>query len=219
VGFIRWWARGDSNPGPPPCKGGVLTGLDDGPSLAFLFVLVFIRFSFALHFLLGGCFLERVVVFDVDGVLVDSSARFRACLEEVGLRSLAEARGFRRRVFWECFLSSRYIYLDRVRVEYASLARSYAERGFRVVVVTGRPRSMEVETLAQLREAGLEGLVSEVFFRGVGDYRGDSVFKVEVLRRLMSRYVVEVVYDDSEDVVEALRREFPGVKVVLVPPP
>jgi hypothetical protein len=78
---------------------------------------------------------------------------------------------------------------------------------------------MEVETLAQLREAGLEGLVSEVFFRGVGDYRGDSVFKVEVLRRLMSRYVVEVVYDDSEDVVEALRREFPGVKVVLVPPP
>jgi len=45
------------------------------------------------------------------------------------------------------------------------------------------------------------------------------VFKVEVLRRLMSRYVVEVVYDDSEDVVEALRREFPGVKVVLVPPP
>jgi phosphoglycolate phosphatase-like HAD superfamily hydrolase len=164
-------------------------------------------------------FLERVVVFDVDGVLVDSSARFRACLEEVGLRSLAEARGFRRRVFWECFLSSRYIYLDRVRVEYASLARSYAERGFRVVVVTGRPRSMEVETLAQLREAGLEGLVSEVFFRGVGDYRGDSVFKVEVLRRLMSRYVVEVVYDDSEDVVEALRREFPGVKVVLVPPP
>ncbi len=219
VGFIGWWARGDSNPGPPPCKGGVLTGLDDGPSLAFLFVLVFIRFSFALHFLLGVCCLERAVVFDVDGVLVDSSARFRACLEEVGLRSLAEARGFRRRVFWECFLSSRYIYLDRVRVEYASLARSYAERGFRIVVVTGRPRSMEVETLAQLREAGLEGLVSEVFFRGVGDYRGDSVFKVEVLRRLMSRYVVEVVYDDSEDVVEALRREFPGVKVVLVPPP
>ncbi len=26
-----WWARGDSNPGPPPCEGGVLTGLDDGP--------------------------------------------------------------------------------------------------------------------------------------------------------------------------------------------
>ncbi len=26
-----WWARGDLNPGPPPCKGGVLTRLDDGP--------------------------------------------------------------------------------------------------------------------------------------------------------------------------------------------
>ena len=28
----KWWARGDLNPGPPPCKGGVLTRLDDGPA-------------------------------------------------------------------------------------------------------------------------------------------------------------------------------------------
>ena len=28
----KWWARGDLNPGPPPCQGGVLTRLDDGPS-------------------------------------------------------------------------------------------------------------------------------------------------------------------------------------------
>ena len=28
-----WWARGDLNPGPPPRQGGVLTGLDDGPSV------------------------------------------------------------------------------------------------------------------------------------------------------------------------------------------
>ncbi len=28
----EWWARGDLNPGPPPCQGGVLTRLDDGPS-------------------------------------------------------------------------------------------------------------------------------------------------------------------------------------------
>ncbi len=27
----NWWARGDLNPGPPPCQGGVLTRLDDGP--------------------------------------------------------------------------------------------------------------------------------------------------------------------------------------------
>ncbi len=28
----EWWARGDLNPGPPPCQGGVLTRLDDGPT-------------------------------------------------------------------------------------------------------------------------------------------------------------------------------------------
>ena len=26
-----WWARGGSNPGPPPCEGGVITRLDHGP--------------------------------------------------------------------------------------------------------------------------------------------------------------------------------------------
>jgi hypothetical protein len=31
VGVIGWWARGDLNPGPPPCEGGVLSRLDDGP--------------------------------------------------------------------------------------------------------------------------------------------------------------------------------------------
>ncbi len=33
-----WWARGDLNPGPPPCEGGVLTRLDDGPSSSPLFL-------------------------------------------------------------------------------------------------------------------------------------------------------------------------------------
>ena len=32
MGGNSWWARGDLNPGPPPCKGGVLTRLDDGPA-------------------------------------------------------------------------------------------------------------------------------------------------------------------------------------------
>ena len=30
---LTWWARGDLNPGPPPCQGGVLTRLDDGPEI------------------------------------------------------------------------------------------------------------------------------------------------------------------------------------------
>ncbi len=28
---LLWWARGGSNPGPPPCEGGVITRLDHGP--------------------------------------------------------------------------------------------------------------------------------------------------------------------------------------------
>ena len=35
------WARGDLNPGPPPRKGGVLTGLDDGPAQVVIIYLYF----------------------------------------------------------------------------------------------------------------------------------------------------------------------------------
>ncbi len=34
-----WWARGDLNPGPPPCEGGVLTRLDDGPPWLLLLLV------------------------------------------------------------------------------------------------------------------------------------------------------------------------------------
>ncbi len=35
MNFLKflWWARGDSNPGPSPCEGDVITSLDHGPAL------------------------------------------------------------------------------------------------------------------------------------------------------------------------------------------
>lgn len=156
----------------------------------------------------------KAVVFDVDGVLVDSSSRFRACLDEVGLEDLSKARGLKRRLFWDCFLSERYVYLDRVREDMASLARGYASRGYRIIVVTGRPESMKRITVEQLRAAGIED--AEIYFRKRGDYRSDSEYKVDVVRALVNRYEIEAVYDDSEEVVKALKREFPEIKVILV---
>ncbi|MDM7275779.1 MAG: HAD family acid phosphatase [Thermoprotei archaeon] len=160
--------------------------------------------------------LEPAVVFDIDGVLVDSSARFRACLEEAGLKSLEGVRGYRRMFFWRCFLSSKYLYLDKPRPEYVSLALDYARRGYKVVVVSGRGKAMEADTWAQLRDMGLDRVVSEVVLRRPGDYREERVYKVETLRRLMGKYRVEAVYDDSESVVKALSRELPKVKVFHV---
>jgi len=171
----------------------------------------------AIAYTLGFPLVVRAVVFDVDGVLIDSSARFRVCLEEVGLKDLSKARGLRRRLFWECFLSNRYIHLDRVRADMAGVALDYARRGYKVIVVTGRPKTMERETLEQLREAGLTDV--EVYFRRPGDYRSDEEYKLEVIRKLLAKYEIEAVYDDSETVIRAIKRELPEIKAILVAPP
>jgi len=87
----------------------------------------------------------RAVVFDIDGVLVDSSERFRKAMEE------------------------------------------------------------------QLRAFGIE--YDEIVFRPEGDYSKNHEFKARELAKLMQRYAIEAVYDDSEAVVEAVSRL--GIKAHL----
>ncbi|MCS7107101.1 MAG: hypothetical protein NZ902_03240 [Acidilobaceae archaeon] len=141
--------------------------------------------------------MERAVVFDMDGVLVDSSERFRACEEE----------SQDRRGFWNCFLSEKYVHLDRPRLEVAQLFKQYKERGYKVFVVSGRPRRMMAITLSQLMGMGLRP------DRVILKERGYEVeHKVRAMRELAKRYEIEVVYDDNPKVAEALQSL--GIKVV-----
>ncbi|MEN2999638.1 MAG: HAD family hydrolase [Acidilobaceae archaeon] len=141
--------------------------------------------------------MERAVVFDMDGVLVDSSERFRICEQE----SLG------RKEFWRCFLSEKYIHLDKPRREVAQLFQQYRERGYKVFVVSGRPKRMMTVTLSQLLELGLRP--DRVILKE-GGYEVEH--KVRVMRELAKRYEIEVVYDDNPKVAEALGNL--GIKVL-----
>jgi len=146
----------------------------------------------------------KAVVFDLDGVLVDSSERFKLCESESG--------GDRRR-FWECFLSEKYMDLDRPVEKYIQILKSYAAQGYRVIIITGRVReTQEAKTLRQLSEWGIT--YHEIYFRSRGDYRKDFEYKSEVVRNLSKKYRIEAVFDDSKAVVEALRRILPEGSVI-----
>ncbi len=56
----------------------------------------------------------------------------------------------------------------------------------------------------------------EIIFREKGDYRKDYAFKLEALEKLMDRYRIEVVYDDSLKFIEEVRRRYPQIKTYLV---
>jgi len=143
----------------------------------------------------------RAVVFDIDGVLVDSSERFRKAMEEVGVKDPKELAGEARRRFWEVFLSEKYLHLDTPNEEYIEKLREYRSQGYRIVILTGRPERMRKATEEQLKRLGIE--YDEAVFRQEGDYSKDHEFKSKALEALKERYRVEAIYDDSEAVAEA----------------
>ena len=72
-----WWARGDLNPGPPPCEGGVLTRLDDGPSSMVVDSgSPFIRKSVWLCYFLGSFFSSSMRFRSASGSVMSLRSNF-----------------------------------------------------------------------------------------------------------------------------------------------
>ena len=144
----------------------------------------------------------KAVVFDLDGVLVDCSERYARCREE--------SRGDRGR-FWKCFLSEKYMDLDKPREDAVKLLRSYLAKGYRIIILTGRVRQAQArKTREQLRRWRI--YYHEIVFRERGDYREDRIFKLEELEKLMKKYRVKAVFDESEEIVEAIKKHYPKVE-------
>lgn len=141
---------------------------------------------------------EPVVVFDIDGVLVDCSERLSKSLEEAGARSMGELRGEHRRRFWEVFLSEKYMHLDKPNNQAIELVRQLHEK-HPVVIISGRPARLADATMKQLKDFGVP--YDAVVFRADNYHGKDHEYKERAVRELGLR-VVEA-HDDSEDVCRA----------------
>ena len=96
----------------------------------------------------------KAIVFDLDGVLVDCSERYRLCLQE--------ANGKRNKRFWECFLSEKYMDLDQPNTETIETLREYYRRGYRIIILTGRVKEkQENKTKQQLKQYNIEAIYED----------------------------------------------------------
>lgn len=91
------------------------------------------------------------------------------------------------------------------------IAKERARMGYIVIVLTARPKRAERITQIQLERLRLLDVVKQVIHRG--DSRDEVSFKLAELRRLSKIYRVAELYEDSEEVIRAVRREFPWIKI------
>lgn len=146
--------------------------------------------------------MARFLVVDLDGTLFDTNVRFELCLKEVGAKSLSELAGAKRRQFWQCYQSSKYMGYDRLNEKVADLVRRAKERGWTIIILTGRSEETQKQvTMQQLESNGIP--YDQLIMRRPGDFRKDSDFKGEVIKELAARGEV-IVIDDSEDVRKIL---------------
>ncbi|MEL9991843.1 MAG: acid phosphatase [Thermoproteus sp.] len=138
------------------------------------------------------------ISFDIDGVLVDATRRLGACLNGS-------------EVDWNCFLDCKKLALDAPKSRNIELARLLSERGYVVVIVTGRPEYMRECTEKQL---GLYGVPHRgLYMRPVGDRRRDHLYKAEAISALAGRLGLWAHFDDNIETVRALRAL--GIDAVL----
>jgi len=147
-----------------------------------------------------------MLVLDLDGTLFDTSSRWNEC------EKLTKGN---KRMFWECFQSTRFMNLDKPKREVIELVQQIIEekKPEVIAIVSGRSEKQRKETLKQLSEIGIEP--NEVVLRGEKDFRKDHEFKRDAIRKLRGKYDQNkvIVVDDSDAVLEYLRKE-DGVETI-----
>jgi phosphoglycolate phosphatase-like HAD superfamily hydrolase len=149
--------------------------------------------------MLGDLFHSQpAAVFDLDGVIFDSSGRFRKSLEEARVSEDEFWNDPRKRVkVWSIFLSDKYIELDKIVPEALGHISRARMLGMGIVILTGRPAKMISKTLEMLNRYDV--IFNIAIFRSDDNKSKDRDYKLNVLRTL--NIDVREIHDDVDDIV------------------
>lgn len=126
--------------------------------------------------------LPPVVVFDVDGTLMDE--KHRAHLRE-------EKK-------WDEYFDM--CHLDTPIKEMVDLLKDYKQKGYEIWIMTGRKETCKDKTLQSFKDAGIE--FHSLKMRGENVMIPDYVLKPAWIGKYIGKERVEAIYDDSPRVLE-----------------
>ena len=144
----------------------------------------------------------KYCAFDVDGVLLDVSERFRIAKELV--------ESGRERDFWRVFFSEELLLLDKPRITSVELINSTVGR-YGLIIITGRPANLYRITLEQIIQ-NFKLRPTKIFMRRVNDYRPSTIVKLELIEKTLNEgYELVEYHDDDLEVLKTIKRLYPGI--------
>jgi phosphoglycolate phosphatase-like HAD superfamily hydrolase len=141
--------------------------------------------------------LGKIIVFDIDGTVAD-----------VNHRRQFIATKPKNWAAWNAGMSR-----DPVHEDIKSIYTALKSAGARIIFCSGRGDETRAVTEKWLAENGFE--FDALFMRRAGDYRQDSIVKVELLAQIRQWHGEPYIwFDDRNQVVDAIRAA--GVRVLQV---
>lgn len=170
---------------------------------------------------------RKICIFDLDGVLLDVSER---------LAIARQASRDNKKIFWDVFLREDLLDLDKPRRSGIEALLRCKEKGYQVLILTGRPERLLWRTIEQLSRIGLvldqRGwlyLVMRPSNKGgsgnpytppikiprIYEKADSRIFKLSVIDRIADVYEIIEIHDDDEDILKEIWKKYPGVDLYI----
>lgn len=138
--------------------------------------------------------LPPVVIFDIDGTLMDESHR----------------KEHRDNKNWDVYFS--LCDLDTPIKEIIALTKEYKQKGYEIWLMTGRVVTCEEKTRKSLLDNG--AVFDHLKMRAKGVFLPDYTLKPAWVGKYIGKERVEIIYDDRQEVIDGFRKK--GLNVIDV---
>ena len=143
--------------------------------------------------------MTKVIVFDIDGTLANIEHR----------RGFVASKPKNFKAF------NAAIPQDTPHEDIVWLTRALFTHNSRIILCSGRGEESREVTEQQMKDFGVT--FDKLYMRSKGDFRKDSIVKVELLAQIRKEFGEPFLwFDDRKQVVDAIRAE--GVRVLQVAP-
>jgi hypothetical protein len=152
---------------------------------------------------------SKLSLFDLDGVILDSTQRKRAILQDLGLPSSAKQTDIHddelKQKFWQLMDNPKYIHLDNLCEGARDRIQAETKLGRTPVAISsGRRETLLEATRARLANLGIP--IFHMILREPGNYETDGKFKAKWAKRLAANYELVEFFDRDAVISSTIKK-------------